>query len=445
MKFLFRIGFVATLFLLCGLSTSSETCVSSVTRFYGLSGLEESIQYGSIKDSLSKDYCPHIGESCCSQEDFVTSAGLWKTKVNQIRDYSTHIFNVFQKIAITQASLGDILGRIPSAQKQTSFCRDLDPLYFSKAIRFNEIYISLKNALEAFAFIQKGFYCSVCDAYNHQFMTSANGINTLSLNRNSCANLIFYFKEYIAYKIFYFDPLIINLNFLSNCLGKNSDKMFKPKYTTSYENIKSCVLNNANCDSVCREFQIGSSNPLFIGDLEQYEEVLETMQNLIENFGDGAQDLPTRPPTTSKFFNVDEGSDQFQEGDLSTFSIEIKENGLDIFSNAEYSAFELNVINNFEGEDTEEENIIGDRTSKVNMEDMQFDSTLPSNAEISMLENESKDLDQQAIVNLQYGKIETTEVETDFYGKGANKISSTETKTAKIVSVLFVFLLWLLF
>ena len=430
----------------CGAINVVSMCDYSITRFYGMQGIEDVIDYSDIRKAASKDFCPFMLNSCCSVQDFEKTKELWQDKAREIREYATNVFSVFQKIAVTHAALGDMIGRIPAALKQKAFCRDLDPLFFSKTLKFSEIYLSLKSALEAFAFVQKGFYCSICDGDAHRFMqTGEEGRKSvLTLSRNSCANLLFYFKDYVAYKMFYFDPLVINLNFLSNCLNRDTRKSFKPTYNNYYRSLKNCVIHNQNCDTLCKEFRLGGSFPLFIGDLQQYSEVLDTMEELLEKFGNGAQadSIGKVQITSGKFFDWNDDSDYTPDpmADLSTFEIQISEIGLDIFTIAENSAYDINPqieVKDLSIDDGSEIRI--DRTSIVNMKDLQSENLLPTSSEVSLLNNMAEDLNIQAINNLSVGKLETVSVDTETLGAGGSSIKWVGAlSTSLIAAIVFI-------
>ena len=76
--------------------------------------------------------------------------------------YINKVFAIIQKITITQSSLLELAGSV--SQKQTDRCKMVDFTFFNSPANSSNIYTFLENALEAFAYIQKGFYCTICDA-----------------------------------------------------------------------------------------------------------------------------------------------------------------------------------------------------------------------------------------------------------------------------------------
>lgn len=86
----------------------------------------------------------------------------WNQKARDIKKYVTKIFKVIQRISLLQSSLLRMANDV--RKKDTDRCREVDFTFFNSPIKYNEVYFYIENALESFAFIQKGFYCMICDS-----------------------------------------------------------------------------------------------------------------------------------------------------------------------------------------------------------------------------------------------------------------------------------------
>ncbi len=233
---------------------------------------------------MNNNYCPKINYSCCTRQDFAKTQRLWDKKARDIKKYITKLFRVIQKITVYQSSLLNLANEVK--QRETDNCREIDFTFFNSPIKYSEVYFYLENALEAFAYLQKGFYCMICNAENHEYMAIEMGftrrVNVIS--HKFCNNLIFFFREFIMFKVYYFDPLIVNTNLLFNCYENEELYDFNLFYNTTFQNIESCVEKGENCEYVCKEFKFGTASELFIGKLSNYYEFLERIERVIQKF-----------------------------------------------------------------------------------------------------------------------------------------------------------------
>lgn len=392
------------LFLLCSHSqpiSVNNNCNSSILKRYGFEGLEEPIPYDSFKADLSKDFCPRITESCCSKQDFDKSSDLWNQKVNNIKKYVGRLFSHFQKMAISQNALKNLADKVPFDQKKMSYCRDLNPLLFSRALEFDEIYTQLNNALEVFSFLQKGFYCMVCDSKNHGFFQASVKQNVVQLNREFCANLLFFFKEYVAYKLFFFDPMIINLNFLSNCLNKNNENILKVTYSASYVKMKNCVLFNESCEVLCTQFRLGGSFGLFLGELKHYDQVSDLIDSLLEKFSGVTfeESKEDKEALDTRFFEGANEHTAEDNSDLTSFETAIHEDGVNPFFESQNSNYllvtKVTDIGTTANENSQSSLKENEEKMVKNMDAMAKDNSLPSPSEVEELETETSEVSEE--------------------------------------------------
>ena len=190
------------------------SCKPQILQFYGLGGLMEPTPYSTILHHLNSNHCPGIEYSCCSHTDFDLATEMWEEKVHSIKRYLSKMYHIIQKVTLLQPSLLNIASTVQG--KPSKYCREVDSTFFNNPIHYNEIYFYLQNSIEAFAFVQKGFYCAICDARNHQYLAvdvgSARKVAVMDVK--FCNDLIFFFREYIMFKTYFLDPLIVNTNYL---------------------------------------------------------------------------------------------------------------------------------------------------------------------------------------------------------------------------------------
>ena len=260
-------------------------CKTQMIQFYGLSGLSHSIPYEFIQSVASEDFCPGLQQSCCTSEDFILTRQYWNDSAKKIKVYLSQIFKILQKISMLQGSLTQFMPRIQS--KNTARCRKIDSTFFNSPIRFDEMHFYIQNALEAFAYLQKGFYCMVCDPNKLANIALTVHYNRfwLQLSPKSCDDIVFFFREFIAYRLYFFDPLILNLNYVLNCIHDNDDVYFDTRYEASYQAVNDCLINHNYCWKLCKEIRIGGSTNLFVGQLNEYKKILKYMKEVMLDLG----------------------------------------------------------------------------------------------------------------------------------------------------------------
>lgn len=333
---------------------TGPSCNRQMLQNYGFEGLSDPLSYASLK--MNNNYCPDVKHSCCTESDFEKSNVLWSDKVVEIKKYLTKIFRIFQKIAMVQSSLIDLYNRVPEEQKTKPFCQDVDASFFNSPVSFERIYFFLGNALDAFGFLQKGFYCTICDAKNHQFLFRERNFSTKTVlvTKNFCSNLIFFFKEYIVYRKFFFEPLIKNMNNISRCINRQMEDFIPVRINsrTNYHNVKACLIDNKKCDFICKEFRFGSSSELFVGDLKEYSRVLRNIEILLQTLGPQDEIFKEikidQEDYESEFFRVSNyektpEANSLSASNISHLEVEVDEgqNGIDLFKISQFSDYYL--------------------------------------------------------------------------------------------------------
>jgi hypothetical protein len=282
MKAEMKLGACLALFLaLSSAASMSINCNTRLLQYYGLEGLSHAIPYNVMEQINSDNFCPNLQQTCCTSEDFNLTRELWTESAAKVKGYLTQIFRTLQKIATIQSSIIQFMPKIQA--KDTVACKKIDSTFFNSPVKFDEVYFYIRNALEAFAYIQKGFYCMLCDPSQHQyFQTRMNyGRFFVQMSQKSCDDLMFFFREFLAYRVYFFNPLVKNLNQVLNCVHDTDVQHFDFEHLVSYQGIADCLENKNYCWKVCKEFRFGISSNLFIGQLSQYKKMMQSMEELI--------------------------------------------------------------------------------------------------------------------------------------------------------------------
>lgn len=338
-------------------------CKLELIQFYGLTGpdhSDEPIHYPSIRSELGFDACPGMEYSCCTISDFKLTKTKWDAKADNIKRYLTKLFRIIQKTTVLQSSLLEMTNVVSS--RPNKFCKEINSTFFQKAIQYDEIYFYLQNSLNAFAFMQKGFYCAICDSKNHDYLALKDERNPDSrvavIDVKFCNDLIYFFKEFIMFKIFYIDPMIINTNFLFNCYEDTDKYRFDFNYKTTYHTIERCVDKGEGCEYICKEFRLGTASDLFIGKLEDYHTFFNNLERIVTKFNPTLRrDLDNEIVVDDElypdefFANDDSDMNQddlarLKEYDASTFTIRIEEKGINMFDISSNSNYYLSTVNN---------------------------------------------------------------------------------------------------
>lgn len=423
-------------------------CKTQILQFYGLGGLVQPTSYEVLLKQLNVNHCPGIEYSCCSYVDFKLTKTNWDMKVESIKRYLTKMFRIIQKMAVLQGSLLQISSF--NKGKESRYCKEVDDTFFNNPVHYDEIYFYLQNSLEAFAFMQRGFYCAICDAKNHQYLALMRGSTrkVAVIDIKFCNDLIFFFREFIMFKVYFIDPLIVNTNYLLNC-HENTDKYkYEFEYLTSYQMIESCVEKGENCEFVCKEFRFGGASELFVGKIKKFYEFFKNVEKVITDFNPAIKaeidkefiidedDYPHEFFTDESNDNDSDSHSLLKDFNLTNFEINIEAKGINLFDTSDHSNYfltnartrgsvvknfglqqpgdgELSTTNSIDSEISEdsegsianssvistykEEN---DWEQKHEREKIQQDPNAPSKAEMSTLELERDRLEKEMAMEI---------------------------------------------
>ena len=321
------------------------TCNIDILTYYGLQGMPNPTNYKSQITDIGTDYCPEIDSSCCSLEDWDNTAILWKSVSAKIIIVLKQYFTLLQNISIVQQS---VLPLLPTLQETPmKVCRQIDETFFKTPIKFDHVHFIIKAAFEAFAFLQRGFYCTICNAQNQSYFSSGKPYQRLMIgvDKNFCPVIIDLMRDFLNYKLFYFDPMIINMNSVIDCSDAIERSYFDSSYRVQYPEITNCLTNNINCDSLCNEFRFGSTSNLWIGKLSEYNKTylgfIKMLQKYNPNFVAPANDVLDEIDSSTEFFSqavLDPRMGPLN-GNLSRYDILLQDNGVNPFDIGSVSGY----------------------------------------------------------------------------------------------------------
>jgi len=327
-------------------------CKHRILQYYGFEGWTIAKEPPSEEQDGGSRFCEGMEYTCCSRDDFLKSKHMWADNSVKIKGYLTKIFRIIQKIVMMQSSFIEIAQSVST--RDNEYCKKIDSTFFNAPVPFDEIYSYLKTAFQSMAFVQKGFYCTLCNVENHKYMMLEQDFSRLmvAMSEKSCNDLIHYFKEFIMYKVYYLDPFILNANFMFNCVEDTDKYQYKFDYQATYQEIKHCIEKGKGCGNVCREFRFGKSSELFMGDLSKYEEFLENFESFAErvNVDLSMQNeelyVPEYTFDDAEFFKSDQEFTKLKKqelnyGRISDYQLLVFNDGIDIFGTAENANYFL--------------------------------------------------------------------------------------------------------
>ena len=225
---------------------------------------------------------------------------------------------------------------------------------FNNRIHYEKLYSYLENALEAHIFLQKGFYCTICDAHKHKYLgvPDENGNKTITISNKFCTDIISFFKQYVGFKIYVIDPLILNANFVFNCYEGVRTNRFEYHYNVTIQEIQKCLNgDDRDCEFLCTEFAMGASSDMLIGDLKQYSNFVDSLNRVLENkdilkYQEIKNELMINPENYSRYFfrstkelNEVAAMEVVKDFNLSDMQIVVRQHGLNLFEDADKSNY----------------------------------------------------------------------------------------------------------
>lgn len=327
-------------------------CKHRILQYYGFEGWTIAKEPPLEEQDGGMRFCEGMEYTCCSRDDFLKSKHMWGENSVKIKGYLTKIFRIIQKIVMMQSSFIEIAQSVST--RENEYCKKIDSTFFNAPVPFDEIYSYLKTAFQSMAYVQKGFYCTLCNVENHKYMMVEQDFSRLmiAMSEKSCNDLVHYFKEFIMYKVYYLDPFILNANFMFNCVEDTDKYEYKFDYQATYQEIKHCIEKGKGCGNVCREFRFGKSSEMFMGDLKKYEEFLENFESFAErvnvdlNMQNEELYVPEYTFDDAEFFKSDQEftplkKKELNYGRISDYQLLVFNDGIDIFGTAENSNYFL--------------------------------------------------------------------------------------------------------
>lgn len=275
--------------------TSVRTCNSELLQNYGLHGLEKA-------EEIPLKMCPDVQYSCCQESDQMEIFFNWlgDKKKTFISDYYKQLSNVYFSLfdELTEVhNFADKISRILK-DKSVSNCKFQAELLKKFSIKELGVQMNINmQKMESF-FVEsyQGFYCSICNQDNHQYINKEKKKITYSVN--FCRDIV---EQTISPLVFLYDDVVRYLNFVTRFLQTcNYAGKYKPiddipeNLRLKEENIignsiKECVVNRNkkswyfHCIPVCKNFSIARFNQYFEPrrkDIENYVKYIsKTLQD----------------------------------------------------------------------------------------------------------------------------------------------------------------------
>ena len=321
------------------------TCNPQILRYYGFDGLEKSIKYKAILPDISANNCPKIINSCCSSDDWDKTTAMWQRASDNISKSIQMYFELIKSLAIAQREIFPFISQMQKTGIRS--CKKIDNEYIRNPMELQKLLFIIKSSFETFAIIQRGFYCMICDQQYHTYFNVQSNNNRLMIAVDSsfCPLLINIFKDFLNFKLFYFDPMIINMNNIIDCSDGKEKSYFDSSYRVQYDQIIECLKLNKNCDKICNEFRFGSSNNLFIGRISEYKKTLNEFERILKKYKPNYRiqyvDGEIDEPDNFEFFNNEmkrDSNNQFN-GNLTRYDILLQKKGVNPFQISMNSGF----------------------------------------------------------------------------------------------------------
>ena len=319
------------------------SCNKKILGYYGITDNQIPQPFAPISALLTENNCLNMQNTCCSLTDFSQINESWTTASTEISNALLQLFLVYQNANEIQSSIVKLLPKL--LNKDFAACQKIDLTFLRNQLPFDQVGLIVKTAIETMAYLFKGFYCMICDADNQKWFAYGQDLNRylVMLKANTCSDLMRHFRDFLSYKFYYFDPMIINMNTMLNCANGNEELVFDNSYRMDYNTINDCLLHGDNCEDVCAEFRFGVSSNLFIGNLDNYKLTLDKFQVLVNQLS-GADvsflNIELENKTVQEFFVINKtNTDNFSGGNLTRYDLVFLDDGIDLFKAAQNGDF----------------------------------------------------------------------------------------------------------
>jgi hypothetical protein len=333
------------------INNSNMECNSKILQYYGLEGISAPLNEKIQDQAVVKRYCRDIQNSCCTNEDFIQTKTLWNHNIQRVKKYLTKTYRIIQKIILTGPSLKGLVKLVK--EKDPDMCgTDIDVALFDFSIEPTKIYDFFKDSFETMAYLQKGFYCSICDQYYQKYFMVKKDYdsNNLVISHNTCKNIIHRFRNFLEFKTRELEPFVENAYKLFSCSDKTKTYSIDIESEVSYNEVYDCINNGVNCTSICTQFRVGGMSDLFMGMLDEYEEFYENYLEFLKKIGadkfgeEAGVIIPDYTLKTRDFFEVDRiDTEEFEKvlngHRISEMGVMVADEGLDLFEIAKSSEY----------------------------------------------------------------------------------------------------------
>lgn len=226
---------------------SQDKCKTIILQSYNLDFFE------TPSDTEFLDMCPTVKKSCCKMEA-QGQIFLWETKRKEIREFYSMQETLYNQVLDSFDAVSKIAEKILELQKkkQQGNCKFIAEriVSYNAEILKDSISKSLKKVGTFVENSLEGFYCSLCDFENHQFIDTEK--SRIMYSENFCRNMI----ENTLGPLRYIQEHFINfatltIGFMTKCNAKgeflvseqiNPEGVFKMS-----DEHKAFVLKHLNC------------------------------------------------------------------------------------------------------------------------------------------------------------------------------------------------------
>lgn len=249
--------------------------------------------------------CPTLKKSCCKMEA-QNQIFLWESKRKEIEEFYTMQDGLYNQVLDTYDQVTVIAKKLLELQKkkQQGNCKYLaerivsyntDILKESIKKSLSKVKTFVLNSLE-------GFYCSLCDYENHQYIDTEK--SRLYYSENFCRSMIENTLGPIRYMHEHFIKFsTLSLGFMTKCNAKGeflvSENVPKEYLFVESEDYKEMMLKHIECkenrnekmwvtycENICQNFSITYYVGLLSGQYEYFYKYLANFRELYKAYED---------------------------------------------------------------------------------------------------------------------------------------------------------------